>query len=261
MIPKVIHYCWFGGKPLDELSERCIASWKKFCPDYKLVRWDETNYDVTKNEYMRRAYEEKKWAFVSDYARLDIIYEHGGVYLDTDVELIKPLDELLNRRAFMGIEYSLYVNTGLGIGGEPGVKLFQILCEDYNTANFFRDDGSLNMVPCSYYQTEHLEALGYVREDRCQEVEGVTLLPSWVLASRDWYFGTLEGVREETVAIHHGAASWLDEEQRALRQRQHRLVDRYGKRLGGLLANGLRVLVYMKKYGVKATAQKLKDTM
>lgn len=257
MIPKVIHYCWFGGNPLDELSEKCIESWKKFCPGYEIVRWDESNYDVTRNKYIRRAYEAKKWAFVSDYARLDVLYEYGGIYLDTDVELVKPLDELLKERAFMGIEYSLCVNTGLGIGGEPGVELFRKLRDDYETENFLRPDGGLNMIPCSYYQTKRLEELGYVREDRRQTVEGVTLLPSCVLASRDWYYGSLE-TTEQTIAVHHGAASWLDGEQQALRQRQHALVRRYGRRLGGLLANGLRGGLYVKKYGVAGLVRKLR---
>ncbi len=261
MIPKVIHYCWFGGNPLDELSERCIASWKKFCPDYEIVRWDETNYDVTKNEYMHQAYQEKKWGFVPDYARLDIIHEHGGIYLDTDVELIKPLDELLNYRAFVGIEYSGYVNMGIGFGGEAGVELFRMMRDGYNNARFFREDGSLNTVPSPYYQTECLEARGYVREDRYQEVDGVTILPSYMLVSRDWYYGTIEGVTEQTIAIHYGAASWLNEEQKALRQRQHKLVKRYGKRLGGLMANGLRVWIYLRKHGIKATLRRMKKAV
>ena len=258
MIPKVIHYCWFGGGPLNQLSEKCIASWKKFCPDYELVRWDESNYDVTQNEYMRRAYEAKKWAFVSDYARLDIVYEHGGVYLDTDVELVKPLDGLLDCRGFVGIEYSGAVATGLGMGGEPGVELFRTLRDAYDGEDFLRPDGGLNMVPCSYYQTGLLEKLGFVREDREQEVEGVTIFPSDILTSRDWYYGTLK-TTERTVAVHHGAATWLDEEQQALRQKQQALVKRFGRGLGGTLANGLRVWAYLRKNGVRATIKRIRE--
>ena len=94
MIPKVIHYCWFGGNEMSELEKKCIESWKTQCPDYEIIRWDETNYDVTKNLYMQQAYAAKKWAFVSDYARLDILYQHGGIYLDTDVELLQSLNTL-----------------------------------------------------------------------------------------------------------------------------------------------------------------------
>lgn len=256
MIPKVIHYCWFGGGPLNDLSQKCISSWSRLCPDYRLVRWDETNYDVTKNEYMRRAYEAKKWAFVSDYARLDIVYRHGGIYLDTDVELIKPLDQVLGEKAFMGIEYSLCVNTGLGIGGEPGVELFRLLRDDYESEAFIRPDGSLNMVPCGVYQTKRLEELGYIREDRQQVVDGVTLFPSRVLASRDWYYGTLK-ITKETIAVHHGAATWLNPEQQTLRNRQHDLVARYGRRLGGALANLYRGGCYLKRHGISAFIKRL----
>ena len=96
MIPKVIHYCWFGGNPLPEEAKRCIESWKKYCPDYKIIEWNENNYDVNSNEYMKAAYKEKKWAFVSDYARIDVVYKCGGIYMDTDVELVKELDTFLN---------------------------------------------------------------------------------------------------------------------------------------------------------------------
>lgn len=255
MIPKVIHYCWFGGQPLNELS-KCMASWKRLCPEYELVRWDETNYDVAKNEYMRTAYEAGKWAFVSDYARLDILYRHGGIYLDTDVELIRSLDWLLAERAFMGIEYSGYVNTGLGIGGEPGVELFRKLRDAYDAERFLRPDGSPELVPCTYHQTKFLEALGYVMEDRRQCIDGVTFLPSSVLASRDWYYGTLK-TTEDTVAVHHGAATWLNEEQRALRRKQHELVNRFGRRLGGFLANAYRGGAYLANHGLPAFLKKL----
>ena len=109
MIPKIIHYCWFGGAELPEKDRKCIESWKKFCPDYQIIEWNENNYDVTKNTYMYQAYQAKKWGFVPDYARLDIIYQHGGIYLDTDVELVKNLDSLLENDAFMGFVSPLTV--------------------------------------------------------------------------------------------------------------------------------------------------------
>lgn len=257
MIPKVIHYCWFGGGPLNELSRRCVASWKKFCPDYQLVRWDESNYDIGKNEYIRRAAEAKKWAFVSDYARLDIVYRHGGIYLDTDVELVAPLDSLLKERAFLGIEYSGCVNTGVGMGGEPGVELFRTLRDAYDTETFLRPDGRLDMVPCTYYQTAILERLGYVREDRRQEVQGVAILPSEVLASRDWSGGAAR-TTERTVAVHHGAATWLDKDQRELLELERKLVGRFGKTLGRPLGLAVRTQRYFCRHGLRKTIQKIR---
>ena len=207
---------------------------------------------------MRRAYEARKWAFVSDYARLDIVYEHGGVYLDTDVELVKSLDGLLDCHGFLGIEYSHCINTGLGAGGEAGVELFRTLRDAYDGENFLRSDGGLNMAPCSYYQTALLEKLGYVREDRQQEIGGVTILPADILASKDWSWGTLK-TTERTVAVHHGAATWLDGEQQALRHRQQALVKCFGRRFGMILGNCFRVLTYWRKNGFRATIQRLRE--
>ena len=122
MIPKVIHYCWFGGNPLPESAKKCIDSWKKYCPDYEIVEWNENNFDISKNQYCREAYEAGKWAFVSDFARFDIIYKYGGVYFDTDVEVIKPIDSLIEQGAFMGVERNKPINVapGLGIAASKG---------------------------------------------------------------------------------------------------------------------------------------------
>ena len=104
MIPKIIHYCWFGGKPKPELAEKCIESWKKFCPDYEIVEWNEGNFNINSNLYVKQAYEAKKYAFVTDYVRLYALYTQGGIYMDTDVMVLKPLDEYLNHEAFSGFE-------------------------------------------------------------------------------------------------------------------------------------------------------------
>ena len=131
LIPKVIHYCWFGGKPIPSEFQHYIDSWQRMCPDYEIRRWDESNYDVTKNAYMKAAYEAKKWGFVPDYARLDIVYEHGGIYLDTDVELVKNLDELRYNHAFMGMDMSTQVSLGLGFGAAPHHPMLKTLRDAY----------------------------------------------------------------------------------------------------------------------------------
>ena len=117
-IPKKIHYCWFGKKEIPEKNKKWMESWEKYCPDYEIIRWDENNYDITKNEYMYEAYKAERWGFVSDYARLDIIFNHGGIYLDTDVELIKNLDDLLYQFAFSGVDGSRNISLGLGFGAQ-----------------------------------------------------------------------------------------------------------------------------------------------
>ena len=123
MIPKKIHYCWFGGNPLPELAIKCLESWKKYCPDYEIIEWNETNFNLDSCEYVREAYQAKKWAFVSDYARLKVVYDNGGIYLDTDVELIKSLDRLLKNKSFFGTETTGVVATGLGFGAEKVINL------------------------------------------------------------------------------------------------------------------------------------------
>ena len=163
MIPKKIHYCWFGGNPLPELAQKCIASWKKYCPDYEIIEWNETNYDITKNNYMNQAYENKRWGFVPDYARLDIIYTHGGIYLDTDVELIKPIDELLTLKAFAGVEQnSEYVALGLGFGAEKEHPTIKALRDYYDTLSFV-ENGELGLDESDFNKNASLyfRRIGY----------------------------------------------------------------------------------------------------
>ena len=136
MIPKIIHYCWIGNKPLPALAEKCIASWQRVMPDYEIKRWDESNYDFEKNDFMLNAYKQKKWGFVPDYARLDIIYNYGGIYLDTDVEVLKPFDEFLKYPAFCGFESEHFVALGLGFGAEKGNNIIRQIMQDYESMDF-----------------------------------------------------------------------------------------------------------------------------
>lgn len=119
MIPRKIHYCWFGRGEKPRLAQKCIASWKKYCPDYEIIEWNEDNFDVNRNAYTQMCYKEKKYAFLTDYLRLLIVEEHGGIYFDTDVEAVRSFDELLDNPAFFGFENDRFVNTGEGFGAEP----------------------------------------------------------------------------------------------------------------------------------------------
>jgi len=177
VIEKVINFCWFGGKPLPTTVERCIDSWRSTCPDYEIVRWDESNFDLEQNDFIRNAYESKKWAFVSDYARLKILYEHGGIYLDTDVKLLKPLDPLLNNQGYMGIENlvgDIGVNSGLGMGFTAGHHVLGELVFIYDNLNI----ADSKWPTCVTLTTDYLASKGFVRKDRLQFVEGVTIYPS-----------------------------------------------------------------------------------
>ena len=172
-IPKIIHYCWFGGNPLPELAIKCIESWKKYLPDYEIIKWDESNYDVTKCKYIEEAYKNKKWAFVTDYARLDIIYNYGGLYFDTDVEVIKSFDDLLNNQLFMGFESKDYVATGLCIGAIKNNEFIRKNMEEYHKLNFYKENGEFNLVPCPIITTNLLKSMNFLMNNTLQNKENI----------------------------------------------------------------------------------------
>ena len=165
-IPRVIHYCWFGGNPLPEEAKKCIESWKRYCPDYEIIRWDESNYDVNSCAYIQEAYQAKKWAFVSDYARFDILYHHGGVYFDTDVELVASIEDILEKGAFLGVEQpigddlSIKVAPGLGMAAEAGHPLYRQILNMYGDLHFLHPDGSPNQITVVKYTTDLLLSYG-----------------------------------------------------------------------------------------------------
>lgn len=209
MIPKKIHYCWFGGKPLPELAEKCIASWKKYCPDYEIIEWNETNYDVNKCAYMKEAYQAEKWGFVPDYARFDIIHSHGGVYLDTDVEIIRNIDEFLENKAFMGFERDEYVNPGSIIGGEKGNQELKRIMNWYETHHFLKESGEPDLTASPAIVTGILEEVGLRKEQSVQILNGtLTIYPKDFFAPMDYYTGDIT-LTENTASIHHYCASWL----------------------------------------------------
>lgn len=213
LIPKTIHYCWFGGKSLSDKYRTWMESWKKYCPDYEIIEWNEENYDITKNKYMFDAYKHGKWGFVPDYARLDIIYKYGGIYLDTDVEVISNLDDLLYQKAFVGFESDKFVNFGSGFGAMKGNELIRELRDEYDKLEFVDEKGKLNTLPSPCIQTEHLKSKGLVTNGEYQIVDGLVIYPEKVLSSKNVYSRKIKTV-DYTKSIHHFDATWKDEEQR-----------------------------------------------
>lgn len=233
MIPKTIHYCWFGGNPEPDDVRTCIESWKKFLPDYKIIRWDESNYDIHKNQYMSDAYKEKKWAFVSDYCRLDVVYNYGGIYLDTDVEVIKSFDPLLNESMFCGFESRdpvLYrknieqsVAFGLGFGAEKFHPILKQMLELYETLSFYNPDGTLNLIACPRYQTQILKLNGLIDNGLTQRFNsGIAYSPEYFCPQSNVTDEMLY-LTENTYSIHHFTVSWASKKSLKLRDWKNKL--------------------------------------
>lgn len=262
MIPKKIHYCWFGGLPLPELAVKCIESWKKYCPDYEIIQWDETNVDLSSVVYMREAYEAKAWGFVPDVARLQIIYEHGGVYLDTDVELCKSLDELLSNRAFMGFEDKKHVALGLGFGAEPGNKLIGMFLEEYKAMHFVNDDGSLNRKSSPLIQTDLLKRIGLKQNGTLQIIDSTVIYPTQYFCPLSYETGKLR-ITEDTYSIHHYVGSWLTQKEREWDRKRVKVMTIFGKKVGHIIWCMVRFIRKMKDIGfgnaLKLVMQKMKD--
>ena len=221
MIPKIIHYCWFGGAPLGEAELKCIESWKKYCPDYEIRRWDESNYDVRKSKYMSDAYDHHKWAFVSDYARVDIVRDQGGLYFDTDVELVRSPSEFIdcglfcgweNRSGMLanGVPFDNSVNFGLGFGAVANHPVLIEILDLYKDLDFVNRDGTLNLLACPAYQTKILKTHGLDDADATlQSFEDIVVYPEEYFSPLSQLTGELQ-ITEKTVSIHHFSMSWLD---------------------------------------------------
>lgn len=216
MIPKTIHYCWFGGNSIPKEYEKYIDSWKRFLPDYEIKRWDEVNYDVNCIPFSAEAYNVGKFAYVSDYARLKILYENGGVYFDTDVEVIKSLDEIIEKGSFMAFEKNtlvnereiLNVNPGLGFAVEPGNPIIREILDFYESHHYIYPDGHMEQITIVKIVTDILKRHGLSRCDIPTTIEGITIYPWDYFCPVEFLSSKLE-ITENTRTIHHYSASWM----------------------------------------------------
>lgn len=214
---KIIHYCWFGRNPLPASAKKCIESWRRHFPEYEVKEWNEENFDVNIIPYTRDAYAAKKYAFVSDYARFWALYHHGGIYFDTDVEVIRPLDDIINKGAFMGFEVDdarrkdlpPSVAPGLGMGAESGHPLYAEILKRFEQLSYYMPDGSRNTFTMVPMVTQLLQEKGLVLEDRLQTVAGVTIYPNEFFNPFDDITGVMR-TTENTRTIHWYAKTWTD---------------------------------------------------
>lgn len=211
MSSKTIHYCWFGGKPLPSMAIKCIASWKKYFPSYEIKEWNEANYDVHKIPYTSEAYNARKYAFVSDYARFDILYQYGGLYFDTDVEVIKSFDDILMNGGFIGLEFHGGVATGLGMGCNAGLNIVYQILNSYAGLHFLKEDGTHNLKTVVEYTTDILKRYGLKEENILQEFDGFILYPAEFFCPMDYRTGNIF-ITDNTHSIHHYEGSWVPEE-------------------------------------------------
>lgn len=209
MIPKIIHYCWFGGNPKPKMAEKCIASWKKNCPGWEIIEWNESNFDVNRNGYTRMCLDQKKYAFLSDYVRLLVVSEHGGVYFDTDVELLKPIDKLLENEAFFGFENPEFVNSGQGFGSAAHGTVIEAMLREYD----FLLEGTEGIRGCPILNTAALEKLGLVRDGTKQTVAGALILPVDYMNPYESSTGRLYKTKN-TLSVHWYNASWMSPEEK-----------------------------------------------
>lgn len=233
LIPKKIHYCWFSGNLIPQPLQMCIDSWKRYCPDYEIIRWDKSNYDVGKSLYMKQAHEHKKWGFVSDYARLDILYQHGGIYLDTDVELIRGLDELLYQPAFSSTE-KWGIVSGAVFGAEMGNSVIKSMLDYRKKFPFVYSDGSLNRTSSGTYDTLPLIKQGLRVNGETQVIAGGKM----VVYSSDFFqpYDYTSGetcMTQNTFSIHHFNGGWLDEDETKKRAETRRYYQEFLSRLKG----------------------------
>lgn len=230
VIPKIIHYCWFGGQPLSDDAKSMIDTWRRYCPDYEIIEWNESNFNINENDYVREAYEANKWAFVTDYVRLKVLYEQGGFYMDTDVEVVKSLDPLRVYDAVSGYESPTCIPTGT-IGACQGNEWIGMLLSDYANRHFVLSDGTndmtTNVIVITRLTVEqyHLQLNGMKQNFG----ENMILLPFDYLCAKSYQTGEILQT-DNTYTIHHFKGSWLSDDQKC----QANLYREYYERLAGL---------------------------
>ncbi|MCR4887661.1 MAG: glycosyl transferase [Ruminococcus sp.] len=209
-IPKVIHYIWFGGNPLPELAQKCIESWKKYCPDYEIIEWNEKNFDIHCCPYAEEAYEAKKWAFVSDIARFIILKKYGGLYFDTDVEIIRSIDPIVGNGAFMAQEADGYCAPGLAIGVTPDNPVINEIVDYYYDQHFLKKDGSFDLTTVVIKVSEILKKHGFDNNvyDKIQIADGLLIYPPEYFCPKN-YITKEMNITDNTISIHHYDGSWL----------------------------------------------------
>lgn len=255
MIPKIIHFFWFGDKELPDRDKKNIETWKKYCPDYEIKLWNEKNYKIPDIQYVQDAYKRQKWGHVSDYARLDVLYQYGGIYFDTDVEVVKNLNPLLNLKGFIGFENGINVNTGQGVGAEPGNSVIKGMMDAYHERKFLKEDNTCDLTPCPEINTEYLKTLGLKQNDKRQRIKDMEIFPTEYFCPKHILTGVIS-VTENTYSIHHFNGSWFDDDKKKKMERSEKLRRIFGMKWGERI---ISFIIYMGAVKNKIFGRKDKD--
>jgi hypothetical protein len=208
-IPKRIHYCWFGGNPMSEKMLSFLDSWSKYCPDYEIIRWDESNFDVNMIEFTSVCYKLGIWSYITDYARLFLLYKYGGIYLDTDVEIIRNLDDLLFDDAFFGFSTGIDIGSGLGMGSISGTPKYEEMLTDFYRTDVIESAQTKSPIYGPRLITECLERHGLKLDNSLQKIDGIRIYPTDVLSpALYWENGKMNNLTNNSYAIHHSFVSW-----------------------------------------------------
>lgn len=238
---KTIHYCWFGKNKKSELILKCIESWKKYCPEYNIIEWNEENFNIHCCQYVEEAYEQKRWAFVSDYCRFFVLYNYGGIYLDTDVELLKSLDTLPN--AFIGFEDKNNINSGLVRGATKSDLICREMLDSYEKDVFKLPNGEENLKTVVQRETEIFQKYGLKLNNKFQKISGTIVFPSEYFSPYNYRKKKLK-ITKNTYSIHHYAATWLSEEEQYSANLSHRLGKFLPQKISGRLAHFITIWHY-----------------
>ncbi|MEQ8154214.1 MAG: glycosyltransferase [Clostridiaceae bacterium] len=234
MVPKVIHCFWFGGRELPESDKKNMETWRRFCPDYEIKLWDESTYPIPNVPYVQQAFKMKKWGHVSDYARLDVLYKYGGIYLDTDVEIVRSFDSLLELDGFIGFEDGVNVNTGQGVGAEAGNTIIKGMMDDYLERQFIKVDGTCDLTPCPQINTKYLIELGLIQNDTLQTINDMVIFPTDYFCPKHILTGKIT-ITNNTYSVHHFNGSWLESDKKTKMEFCKRIHQILGFRLGNII--------------------------
>lgn len=255
MIPKIIHYCWFGGKPLPAITLKYIDSWKKYLPDYEIIEWNESNFDINSNNYCKRAYEAKKYAFVSDVARLKALCEIGGIYFDTDVEVVKSLDSFLEHKAFGGFENINSIGTAV-LACEKSFPIFQEFFDVYKEGGFVDDKDTDKFFVNVNFLTDICKKYGYVANNLQQNINGFVIYPKEYFSPKYYDIEKII-MTENSATIHHYESSWKTEKEAKRHKKAVFFRNTFGRKLGGKLYLATEIPSKVKEYGFKGLVSRV----